>query len=79
MKLLLIEDEERIAHFLLRGLREEGHLLVWERDGLAGYDAALGQSYDAIILDLMLPGMNGREICQKLREAGVRSKILMTT
>ncbi|WP_333869903.1 response regulator transcription factor [Cypionkella sp.] len=79
MKLLLIEDEERIAHFLLRGLREEGHLLVWERDGLAGYDAALGQSFDAIILDLMLPGMNGREICQKLREAGVRSKILMLT
>lgn len=79
MNLLLIEDEERIAHFLLRGLRDEGHLLVWERDGLAGYHAALAQSYDAIILDLMLPGMNGREICQKLRASGVRSKILMLT
>ena len=79
MKVLLIEDEERIAHFLVRGLTEEGHLMSWERDGLAGYHAALAQPYDAIILDLMLPGMDGREVCQKLRAAGATAKILMLT
>lgn len=79
MKLLLIEDEERIAHFLLRGLTEEGHLLTWERDGPSGYQAALRQEHDVIILDLMLPGMDGRDICQKLRATGIATKVLMLT
>lgn len=79
MKILLIEDEGRIAHFVVRGLMEEGHLMSWENDGLKGYQAALDQPYDAIILDLMLPGMDGRDVCQKLRAAGCTTKILMLT
>ena len=79
MNLLLIEDDDRIARFLLRGLKEDGHSLTWHRDGEAGFEAALSQSFDAIILDLMLPKMDGRAICEKLRAAGVTSKILMLT
>lgn len=79
MKILLIEDDERIAQFLLKGLRAEGYDLVWERDGVAGYDAAKSGNYDAIILDLMLPLMDGRDVCLKLRAEGVRTKILMLT
>lgn len=79
MNILLIEDEERIAFFLIRGLQDEGHSLTWERDGLAGYKTALTQSFDAIILDLMLPGMDGRDICQRLRSEGITTKILMLT
>ena len=79
MKMLLIEDEERIARFVLRGLMEEGHQISWESDGRAGFERAMGESFDVIILDLMLPGMDGREICQKLRSAGVTTNILMLT
>lgn len=79
MKILLIEDDPRIAHFLVRGLKEEGHLMTWETDGLAGYQAAQKFDFDVIILDLMLPNMDGREICQNLRAKGVATKILMLT
>lgn len=79
MNILLIEDDERIAHFLIRGLSAEGHTLQWVSDGDEGYKEALIRSYDAIILDLMLPGMDGREICQNLRVEGIRTKILMLT
>ena len=79
MKILLIEDEERIGHFLVRGLKEEGHVVSWERDGLAGLQAASTSGHEAIILDLMLPGMDGREICRKLRASGVTTPILMLT
>lgn len=79
MKLLLIEDDERIGQFLLRGLSAEGYDLTWERNGVAGYGTARNQSFDAIILDLMLPGMDGRDVCRKLRADGVATKILMLT
>jgi len=79
MKVLLVEDDERIAEFLVRGLAAEGYQIVWERDGAAGYQRALAEHFDAIILDLMLPGMDGREICRQLRVGGVQTKIMMLT
>lgn len=79
MRLLLIEDDNRIAEFLLRGLTAEGHNVQRAADGQAGYDEALSGNYDAIILDLMLPIMDGRTVCQKLRVEGVSTKILMLT
>ncbi|WP_095590621.1 response regulator transcription factor [Actibacterium ureilyticum] len=79
MKILVIEDDNRIAEFLIRGLRAEGHVLQLATDGDAGFHAARTDDHDAIILDLMLPGMDGREICQNLRVAGIRTKILMLT
>ena len=79
MKLLLIEDEERIAHFVLRGLMAEGHQVSWEHNGRAGFERALGEAFDVIILDLMLPGMEGRDVCRELRDAGINTKILMLT
>ena len=79
MNVLLVEDDPRIAEFLLRGLEAEGYKLCWVADGAAGYEQALSTPYDAIILDLMLPGMDGREVCRNLRVDGVATKILMLT
>lgn len=61
MNLLLVEDDVRIAEFLVRGLRAEGHIVDPVRDGANGLDKARQGQWDAIILDLMLPGMDGRE------------------
>ena len=79
MNVLLIEDDERIVEFLVRGLRAEGYNVTTARDGNEGYERALDGSFDAIILDLMLPGMDGRDICQNLRMKGIDTKILMLT
>ncbi|QMU58482.1 MAG: response regulator [Boseongicola sp.] len=79
MKLLLVEDDERIVEFLVRGLTAEGCLLDVARDGSTGYRKATDGDYDAIVLDLMMPGMDGREVCQKLRYDGIKTKILMLT
>jgi len=79
MRILLIEDDERIAQFLVRGLSAEGYTLIWARDGIDGYEKARVGRYDAIVLDLMLPGMDGREVCRRLRADGICTKILMLT
>jgi len=79
MNLLLIEDDDRIAEFLIRGLKAEGHHIARSENGLEGYAKARNQLWDAIILDLMLPGMDGREICRQLRMEKVFTKILMLT
>lgn len=79
MNILIIEDDDRIAQFLTRGLRAEGHVLHLAQSGDAGLAEARCGSYDAIILDLMLPGMDGREVCQSLRGDGIKTKILMLT
>lgn len=79
MNILLIEDDDRIAEFLMRGLKAEGHGMHHARDGAEGYRHALEGTYDAIILDLMLPGMDGREVCRNLRVKGTSARILMLT
>jgi two-component system OmpR family response regulator len=67
MRILIIEDEVRIADFLQRGLRAEGHFSVVANDGEAGFALALEGDFDLVLLDMMLPGMHGRDICQQLR------------
>lgn len=68
-----------MASLLQRGLREEGHAADIARTGDDGLWMAGAVEYDAIVLDLMLPGMNGVEVCRRLREGGVWSPVLMLT
>ncbi len=80
MKLLLIEDEPKIARAIKIGLEQERSTVEVVYDGPSGLAAALGDSYDAIILDRMLPGgMDGLEICEKIRENNVKTPVLMLT
>jgi heavy metal response regulator len=77
MRILVIEDEIKIAAFLKRGLKEEGYAVDQATDGEQGYFLASTQEYDLIILDLMLPGMDGISLCRKLRSEGNEVKILI--
>ncbi|MGH1489422.1 MAG: response regulator transcription factor [Acidimicrobiales bacterium] len=79
MRVLLVEDEERLAAIVQEGLGDEGIDVDVEHDGRSGLWRATEGSYDAIILDIMLPGMNGYEICREIRAAEVWTPILMLT
>jgi DNA-binding response OmpR family regulator len=79
MRLLLVEDDPSISRFLLRGLREEQHLVDLVEDGLAAEEQASVEEYDAILLDLMLPGLDGLEVCRRLRAVRVDTPILVTS
>ncbi len=68
-----------MAELLGRGLVEEGYAVDVTADGAAGYDAAAGRVYDAIVLDVMLPGLSGFEICRRLRHDGIWVPVLMLT
>jgi DNA-binding response OmpR family regulator len=79
MRILVIEDDHKIAGAIKKGLEQETFSLDLAYDGGDGYDLASSEDYDAIILDLMLPGMDGLKICSKLRENKVHSPIIMLT
>lgn len=79
MKILIVEDDTRLADVLRRGLAEGGHVVDLESDGEAGLGAAESGEYDAIVLDLMLPGRDGLSVARALRERGMRTPILMLT
>lgn len=79
MRLLLIEDEEGIGKFICQGLREASHSIDWLRTGEAALDYASATDYDAIILDIMLPNMDGFEVLKKLRQRKIQSPILCLT
>ena len=79
MKLLLIEDDKRIATAVRRGLEGEGFTVETVLDGTEGLHQAREGSYDALIVDLMLPGTNGFKICAELRQAGDWTPILVLT
>ena len=79
MKILLVEDDYRIADFVSKGLRAEGYKVEHASSGDDGYAYAREHPYDALILDIMLPGINGREVCRRLREEGSRVPIIMLT
>lgn len=79
MNILLIEDDERIAEFLSRGLRAEGYRVEVATTGPDGLECARNGGANLVVLDLMLPGMDGREVCKQLRLAGVETPIIMVT
>lgn len=77
--ILLVEDEAALADGVARGLRAEGFEVEVAYDGLTGLDRARGDDIDVVVLDIMLPGMNGYRVCRALREEGVGTPILMLT
>jgi two-component system, OmpR family, response regulator len=79
MRVLIVEDELKMASLLLRGLSEEGHAADVARTGDDAVWMADAVPYDAILLDVMLPGADGFEVCRRLRERGVWSPVLMLT
>jgi DNA-binding response OmpR family regulator len=78
-KILVIEDENNVVSLLKRGLEEEGYDISIAMDGLSGYEMAGKHQFDLMIVDIMLPGMNGIELCRKLRTEKVSTPILMLT
>ena len=79
MRVLVVEDEKRLAAALQRGLTAEGFTVDTAHDGNHGLWLALEHSYDVIVLDIMLPGLNGYRVCARLRAAGSDTPILMLT
>ncbi|CAN5730261.1 response regulator transcription factor [soil metagenome] len=79
MRVLVVEDERTLADGLRKGLEAEGFAADVTHDGNDGLHMAREHAYDAIVLDIMLPGMNGFRVCAALREAGVWTPILMLT
>lgn len=79
MHILVVEDEQRLAYLLRRVLLEERHTVDLAHEGHAGLDLALSDTYDVVILDLMLPGMDGLEICRQLRSERIMTPVLMLT
>ena len=79
MRVLIVEDEERMADLLKRALEEEGHAVDVARDGPDGVWLATENPYGAIVLDVMLPGFDGFEVCRRLRAAEVWVPVLMLT
>src|SRR6266851_2325670 len=74
-----VEDEQRLAYLLRRVLLEERHTVDLAHDGHAGLDLALSDTYDVVILDVMLPGIDGLEICRQMRAEHIMSPVLMLT
>lgn len=79
MRILVVEDEHKIATSLKKGLEQESYAVDLAFTGTEGYDLASSENYDLIILDVMLPGISGIEICAKLRGANIHTPILMLT
>jgi len=79
MKILLIEDEPKLVSIIQRDLTAEGHELSVALDGTTGLEMATKMDFQLIILDIMLPGINGIEICRRLRQANQQAAILMLT
>ena len=79
MNVLIVEDDPSVARFLLQATREAGYAPRGCGDGEVALCEAQNRDFDLILLDVMLPGLNGVEVCARLRAAGVRSPILMLT
>lgn len=80
MRILVVEDKQKLANSIKKGLEQESFAVDIALDGIKGFDLAAVEDYDVIIFDLMLPGMDGMEICRKLRqEEKINTPILMLT
>jgi two-component system alkaline phosphatase synthesis response regulator PhoP len=78
-KILIIEDEEDLVKGLRLNLKDEGYRIDWAPDGEAGLQKALEESYDLIILDIMMPKMSGLDVCREIRIKGLNVPIIMLT
>ncbi|BFM40934.1 response regulator transcription factor [Synechocystis sp. LKSZ1] len=79
MKILVIEDDERIAYPLIEDLKNQNHVIDLAMDGLQGWNYAITTIYDLILLDVMLPGLDGISLCQRLRQQKISTPILILT
>ncbi|MEY9877789.1 DNA-binding response OmpR family regulator [Streptacidiphilus sp. MAP12-33] len=79
MRVLIVEDERRLAAALQRGLEAEGFAVDIAHDGVTGLRQATRSPYDVVVLDIMLPGLNGYRVCSMLRASGYQAGILMLT
>ena len=79
MRLLIVEDEKRLADTLRQLLHRQGYTADVSYDGVSGLDNAMSGIYDLVILDVMMPGMNGFQVAQKLRQGGIVVPVLMLT
>lgn len=79
MQILVVEDERRMADLLEKALHEEGHQVIVSRDGREGFEIARASAFDVIVLDVMLPGMDGMTVARRLRESKNRTPVLMLT
>jgi len=79
MRVLVVEDEHRIAHALQKGLEQERYAVDVAYTGTEGYDLASTEDYNLIILDIMIPGLDGITVCKKLREEKIHIPILLLT
>jgi len=79
MNLLLVEDDERVRRFVVKGLETEGICVTVAEDGAVGLAKALTGNHDVIVLDVMLPDLDGRQLCRQLRSSRVTTPVLMLT
>ncbi|MGA2297062.1 MAG: response regulator transcription factor [FCB group bacterium] len=79
MRILVVEDERKVASFIKHGLEEERYIVETVSDGISGLEMAMNNQFDAILLDVMLPGKDGFSILKELRNAGVSTPVLMLT
>lgn len=79
MHILFIEDEKKTAAFVSRGLQEENYTVDVMENGREGYNLAMAREYDLILLDIMLPGIDGWEVLRKLRDQGKETPVLLLT
>jgi len=79
MRILLVEDDQRIAHFIRKGLTEGSYTVDLAPDGNEALDQVVSTSYDLVILDIMLPGVDGFEVLEQIRGRGLKVPVLMLT
>ncbi|HMR66925.1 MAG TPA: response regulator, partial [Anaerolineae bacterium] len=79
MRILMVEDETNIGQFIQQGLKEAGYAIDWVKDGQLGLDYALSINYDAIVLDMMLPGLDGFSFLRELRRRRILTPVLCLT
>ena len=79
MDILVVEDDAVLGKAIQRGLLEAGHQCEWARNGQKGYDEAQSQQFDVLVLDLMLPDLQGIDVLKRLRGQGIRTPVLILT
>lgn len=79
MRILIIEDEKQVLNFVKKGFKEHGFSVDTAMDGREGFFLATGESYDCIVLDIMLPKLDGYEMVEQLRKKGVKTPVIFLT